>query len=98
MVLTDVLFSSLSFFTLPNDLAAHCRAMESDDWSSVIDAQTQSTLSNGSAAAAAAAPPTAAVDEASPSSRPGPAVRVTPFAQARVHRSIGAACASARFE
>ena len=64
--------------------------MESDDWSSVIDEQTQGTLPVNETAATAPVP-AAAVEARQPasSSWPGPPARVTPFAQARVHRTIG---------
>ena len=73
--------------------------MESEDWSAVISEQTQSTLQDTAAGPTAvndqAATEAVVPEEAAPSSRPGPPreARVTPFAQARVHRSIGeAAC------
>lgn len=72
-------------------------AMESDDWSPVINAQTQSTLENSTAAppaspvdaAAIAAEASARGAAAATAAANGPPQRVTPFAQAYVHRSIG---------
>ena len=59
------------------------QAVEGDDWSSVIDAQTAETAPAGSPAAAAQAG-----DAADAAAAPAPPIE-SPFARASVHRTIG---------
>lgn len=91
---------------LPHGASSACSAMESDDWSPVINAQTQSTLENSTAAppaspvdaAAIAAEASARGAAAATAAANGPPQRVTPFAQAYVHRSIGNHCFTGKMQ
>lgn len=68
------------------------QAVEGDDWSSVIDAQTAETAPAGSTAAAAPAGETADAAAA-----PAPPIE-SPFARASVHRTIGALPSTPRLQ
>ena len=64
-------------------------AVEGDDWSAVIDAQTQETVAARGQPPSAGQTSAAAAPAAPPPSAPQPPM-ATPFAQPLVHRSVGA--------